>query len=727
MMRRLPVLILLLSLCLPMLAYRVSGVVADGLPDRSVRHIAQDSVGYLWFTTLGGTARYDGYRVDVCPSPEGMPEPAPLTDNLGNRWASDHAGVLTRSDGLGVRVMTSDELENAGKERFGIYDDGDGHIWISTYGAGLVCHDTTTGEIVRFASGETAERCLPTDFVLCVAGDRDGNVWAGTEHGGVVRISPDPAWGRMLVPSPGDRLDRTNSIRYVGLVAPDEIWVGNRKGDVYRYTTALDLPVGRLRFPSIVFSVCHDASGERLVGTRGNGVMLPDGSTSALAASSDIDARNVFDMALDRRGTLWLALFDGGLAAMRDGRAICVDSAMTVRAVTTGRDGRVWCATDRGLFVAGADSACDSISLRRVGPEADVRTIYADPQGVVWASYPGIGVARYGEEVRTYPNDMLRNENPVQSITEDADGYIWLGTEQGLVRLDPGTGETDNLRVACGRPDIFLENSVCNLPDGRLLFGTDAGVAVIDPARIRRVQSPVPVVTSVEDDGHGNIAVSVSVLSYRSDAMPVYRFMLVGHDSEWGAPTLCPAVRYSGLRPGSYTLMASARLSGGEWSADTEMVRLTVEAPVWQRVMSAALIVFLTGFALYDIVRWRPRPHGKEDAVSRQSVQFVESVNRIIEENIANADFTIDDFARAAAVSRTGLYNRVKTMMGSTPMDLLRRARMERAATLLARGGHTVGEIATLCGIRDPLYFSRCFKAQFGVSPSRFAAKKDME
>jgi len=65
--------------------------------------------------------------------------------------------------------------------------------------------------------------------------------------------------------------------------------------------------------------------------------------------------------------------------------------------------------------------------------------------------------------------------------------------------------------------------------------------------------------------------------------------------------------------------------------------------------------------------------------------------------------------------------------MGSTPMDLLRRARMERAATLLARGGHTVGEVATLCGIRDPLYFSRCFKAQFGVSPSRFAAKKDME
>jgi len=41
---------------------------------------------------------------------------------------------------------------------------------------------------------------------------------------------------------------------------------------------------------------------------------------------------------------------------------------------------------------------------------------------------------------------------------------------------------------------------------------------------------------------------------------------------------------------------------------------------------------------LYDIVRRRPRPHGKEDAASRQSVQFVESVNRIIEENIANAD-----------------------------------------------------------------------------------------
>lgn len=549
-MRKLSVLILLLSVYLPIFAYRLSDCVSDGLPDRSVRHIAQDSVGYLWFTTIGGTARYDGYRVDLCPIPESMSEVEPLTDNFGNRWASDHTGILTRSDGVSVRVMSSDELENAGKERFGIYDDGKGHIWISTYGAGIVCHDTATGETVRFASGEPAERRLPTDFVLCVAGGRDGNVWAGTEHGGAVRISPDPAWGRMLVPSPGDRLDRTNSIRFVGLVAPDEIWVGNRKGDVYRYTTALDVPVGRLRFPSIVFSVCHDASGQRLVGTRGRGIVRPDGSDAPLSLSARIDARNVFDMALDRRGTLWLALFDGGIAAIRDGKSVCADSAMTVRAVATDRDGRVWCATDLGLFVAEPDTACDSIRLQLVGPEADVRTIYADSRGGIWVSYPGIGVARFAGEVRMYPNAMLRNENPVQSITEDADGYVWLGTEQGLVRLDPETGETDNLSVACGRPDIFLENSVCSLPDGCLLFGTDGGVAVIDPSGIPAVDSPAPVVTSVEDDGQGNLAVSVSALSYRSDAKPVYRFMLVGHDSEWGTPTLCPAVRYSGLGAG---------------------------------------------------------------------------------------------------------------------------------------------------------------------------------
>ena len=67
----------------------------------------------------------------------------------------------------------------------------------------------------------------------------------------------------------------------------------------------------------------------------------------------------------------------------------------------------------------------------------------------------------------------------------------------------------------------------------------------------------------------------------------------------------------------------------------------------------------------------------------------------------------------------------MKGVTGYAPKEYLRVMRMKKAAELLLKTDVTVAEVAYQVGINDPFYFSKCFKAQFGVSPSAYQKNKD--
>ena len=98
--------------------------------------------------------------------------------------------------------------------------------------------------------------------------------------------------------------------------------------------------------------------------------------------------------------------------------------------------------------------------------------------------------------------------------------------------------------------------------------------------------------------------------------------------------------------------------------------------------------------------------------------EFADKLTRIVEEELENPDFTVDDFAARMALGRTIFYRKVKGITGYPPKEYLRIIRMKKAAELLLDANINVSEVAYKVGISDPFYFSRCFKAQFGVSPS---------
>ncbi|MDR1610117.1 MAG: response regulator [Candidatus Symbiothrix sp.] len=99
---------------------------------------------------------------------------------------------------------------------------------------------------------------------------------------------------------------------------------------------------------------------------------------------------------------------------------------------------------------------------------------------------------------------------------------------------------------------------------------------------------------------------------------------------------------------------------------------------------------------------------------------FINKIHRLIEQNMENVDFSVDTFAQIAGMGRTNFYKKVKGLTGHSPNEYFRIVRMKKAAELLATTNLNVSEVSYKVGISDPFYFSKCFKAQFGKSPSQF-------
>ncbi len=104
--------------------------------------------------------------------------------------------------------------------------------------------------------------------------------------------------------------------------------------------------------------------------------------------------------------------------------------------------------------------------------------------------------------------------------------------------------------------------------------------------------------------------------------------------------------------------------------------------------------------------------------------EFFELIDKILDENITNTSFSVDLFAELAKQRRTIFYKKVKSITGQSPNDLIKLKRMKRAAELLIKGDATVSEIAYKVGFEDPFYFSKCFKAQYNCSPSKYGKEK---
>ena len=102
---------------------------------------------------------------------------------------------------------------------------------------------------------------------------------------------------------------------------------------------------------------------------------------------------------------------------------------------------------------------------------------------------------------------------------------------------------------------------------------------------------------------------------------------------------------------------------------------------------------------------------------------FMKRVMEIMHNQMDNSKLTIDEFAQELGMGRTVFYQKLKSIVGLSPIDFVREMRIKRAKQLMETGEYNVSTIAYMTGFNDPKYFSKCFKKKYGVSPSEFTPK----
>lgn len=374
--------------------------IGDGLSQSSVRDILQDSRGFLWFATVDGLNRYDGYTFDIIkPDPENPNSIASpflrslVEDEKGNLWiATNGEGFDRFNPATGQFKHYKHDPKNPNSLSFNyvwkILLDNAGFIWLGTDGGGLNRFDPLTGTFIHFMPNPNNPESISHNRILAIDEDKNGILWIGTRGGGLNRLDPKTGTFSHYRYEPGNP-DSLND-DYIWTVFADPqggIWVGTLNGGVNK----LDPETGKF---------IH------YVNEPGNADSLANNEVHAIFR--------------DRQGVLWVGS-NGGICKLNE---------------------------EIGTFTCYTHNPNNPDSLNN----NHILCGYEDLSGVLWFGTEVGGVNkldRNQEHFRHYRKNpdqssgMALPDNRIWSIYEDKTGNLWIGTrDRGFARIDRQSGET---------------------------------------------------------------------------------------------------------------------------------------------------------------------------------------------------------------------------------------------------------------------------------------------
>lgn len=434
--------------------------IAGGLPHSITTAVAQDNRGVMWIGTMGGLARYDGYRMQVFETGHGDTSGLPdsyvrslLTLADGGMLVGTNAGGLARFNPATDTFQTYLIGVNGTSDRkiYTLSNDHHGGVWIAT-DSGVDHLDLSTNSLTHLKTGAAIS---PRTF--SVLQDRAGNLWLGSENGLFVRRTGSDKFVRPTTPDPVVSTVLQNQIWAIHEDREGRLWAGSgQAGAVYRDTDGSwhGVPgfsgyLDGARQPT-VRDFLETAAGVMWIGTDGSGVMAYRPGTSRFKTINH----------------------DPAIPSSLPGNA--------VRALLMDRSGNLWAATNLGIARTNPDARVASSVLPspledRALSATNVHTIYVDTRDRIWLGLDGGHIDMIDLKIASMHHLHLGGtqlHRDVQAFAEGADGTLWVGS-QGLARIDPDTlaiQDSVEPRLA-DTPVLSMQRS-----GGTLLIGTYDGV-----------------------------------------------------------------------------------------------------------------------------------------------------------------------------------------------------------------------------------------------------------
>ena len=601
-------------------------LVPEGGESRGIFSMVSSRQGEVWINARGklsllqhGELRVvpwlpgmDEYIQGMCPSATGK-----LWVIAGGRlWQLDGR---TWSDAFGVVATGSRPV-------FTLAELHDGRLVGGTFEVGALIVDSMAPLRQRSLGRANG---FPSDWITATFEDHEGSIWLATGTAGLFRLGAEKI--QMLLPPDGLQGRAALSVTALN---NGELWVGTEGSGVYRCTdgnwTAYTQHDGVDNL--YVWSVSHDADGRVWAGTWGSGIMRLDDNRFARHPGRVGADTGVAALLPSRRGGMLVGTLQGILRCDAQS-AEWVETGgnrrlKNVRALLEDEDGTIWAGCHGEGLGCIRGSAVTQLT-HRDGLSSDyVDCLYRDRVGALWIGTHGGGLNRYQAghfSVVSSANGL--GDNCIGDIEEDDLGYFWLSSKAGILRVSAAElnacADGTLSRIACGgyglsdgMATLSCSGSVqpagCRLPDGRLAFATDRGVAVVNPKAVafNRVPPPVWIESAKVGDhvlfsgatprapleigpGESRIEIRYTGVSFAAPEKVAFRRQLEPLES---TPSYVGTERvavYNYVPPGRYTFRVTAANNDGVWNDTGQSLALIIRPYFWQTVWFKLLLVGL--------------------------------------------------------------------------------------------------------------------------------------
>ena len=587
-----------------------------------------------------------------------------ITPDGESLWiGTEHGVVIYHTDDgrlTSLRQISNSPNSLSGNAVHSLFVDMERGVWVGSYFGGI---NRVSISPKNFTTCMPESQSLDVDVVREMCEDSQGQLWVGTEDGGLYELShvenwlrlkeADVNWGGETVPF------NVQSLMMVG----DDLWVLTLNNGIYvvdtksrrlkhHYTKTNGQDIG---FTLGGITMCQQ-NGTIFVGSS-QGVFIFDEQKGSFDQIPELARTYAHHLHADRHGEVWVATFDRGLWRIHQNK-------------------EMWNTQQKGQWKAKRTSfnyPCTTV-------------VYEDSKGYYWVGTDNRGLMRYdaqsGKTRQLTVSKHLVQES-VNNIMEDSNHNLWLNTFNGLYSYNVDNGSLHHFTTDNGLPSDYLNYSAGYIgKNGRVYVGTYKGLVSFNPNVFNMPKERLtPYILNLYMDGgfilpgdstgilkqtlyltkkltlkysQNTFAINYATPVFQHGVNVWYRYRL-NPDEPWVVNHRADMLQLTNLAVGTYDLELQASFNPEVWDGEVAKLRITILPPAWLSPVAIIFYVLLIALLVYGAMWYLKKRKTDKSLEEEEEVQ-----EEVQEDSEAQDELETQEESEAQEEALSGLVEKGK-------------------------------------------------------------------